>query len=136
MDNEEKLAQLWRMVWQVGFSHDGISLASGTGGYIQVWDVTTGREKSFMKGGGRPGSIAFSSNDVSVAWGNWNNEIRLWRVASQSQVVIKTGSAFGNMIFSTDFTRAFVPDGKMTINVVQIPTGRVTNSIRCNEKLY
>lgn len=133
MDNQERLAQLWRMVWQVDFSHDGTWLASGTDGYIQVWNLKTGLERSFVKSGGRPGSIAFSSDDVSVAWGNWNNEIRVWRVNSKSQVVLKTVSAFGNVIFSSDFSRAFVPDGKMTINVIQIPTGRVTNSMRCSE---
>ncbi len=134
MDRDEKLAQLWRMVWQVAFSHNGKSFASGTDGYIQVWDLATGRERAFTKTGGRPGSLTFSADDLSVGWGSWNGEVKVWRVGSTAQVTAKINSDFGHVSFSADFTHVLVPDGKMTINMVDLPTGRVTNSIVCNDK--
>jgi WD40 repeat protein len=131
MDESERLAQLWTMVWQVAFSPDGTKIASATDGYVQVWDVQSRRELSYTQTGGRPGSLAFGGDSQYLGWGNWNEEIRIWRVGSGRPRVLKVDSTLGRAAFSQDLSRIAVPDGRMTIKIIEIPSGKLLRSIRC-----
>ena len=70
-------------VWNVAFSPDGQTLASGgKDTTIKLWDVATGKRKATLEGHAGWGSVAFSPNGNIIASGSSDNTVKLWDVAT------------------------------------------------------
>jgi predicted NACHT family NTPase len=75
-------------VWSVAFSPDGKTLASGSGdfaktGEIKLWDVSTGKKKTTLKGHTFDVlSVAFSPDGKTLASGSGDGTIKLWDVTT------------------------------------------------------
>ena len=70
------------MVWSVGFSPDGKTLASGSSDLtIKLWSLDTFSETQTLKGhGGYVWSVCFSPDGKLLASGSWDKTIRLWNL--------------------------------------------------------
>ena len=75
------------VVWTVSFTPDGKTLVSGAyDGTIRFWDLATGEPKSTFQHGAR--AMAFSP-DGSILATNWANGVRLWRAATEKEVLAR-----------------------------------------------
>jgi WD40 repeat protein len=132
MGSEERLTQLWKAVWKVEFSPDGKRLATATDGYIQLWDVATGEEVAAVKSGGTAGTLAFSSDGKRIGWATRNRELRTWDFGAHRLVRVKIPTVFGEVAFSPDFSRAYVPDLGKSIRVIELPSGQQVSAFSCS----
>ncbi|MFI5174773.1 MAG: WD40 repeat domain-containing protein [Terriglobia bacterium] len=132
MDSYERLAQLWKVVWKVEFSADGRRLATATDGYIQVWDAETGSKVAVVRSGGRPGTLIFSGDGKRIAWATWNGELRIWELDTKRLVKVKIPTLFGEIAMSRDFSRAYVPDWRESVRVIEVPSGKQLSAFRCS----
>lgn len=130
VDDAERQAQLWRDVWQVAFSSDATKLAAGTDGFVQVWDVSSGREISFCKSGGRVGKLIFSHDSKQLVWANWNHEVRAWRIGPRESRVLSKETS-GDLETSPDYASLLLPDGKKTITILSLSSGDLLGRIKC-----
>jgi WD40 repeat protein/uncharacterized caspase-like protein len=77
-------------------------------GQVQLWDVTTGRPITAIKGHGRGVSkVTFSRDGKLLASGATDNTIKIWDVATRNELRTLTGHTAG--IESIDFS----PDGRL-----------------------
>ena len=101
----------------VALSPDGRTLASGGSsraggnrwaGGVQLWDLTTGKERFVLRGHSKPvTAVAFSPDGRWIASGGEDRTVRLWRAAGGSP-----GYLAGNDLPQEVRTVAFSPDGR------------------------
>ena len=115
---QERIANLhtdW--VWSVSFSPDGTTLASGSSGTVILWDVRTGERIATLKGHtivwgtntllAPVRSVSFSPDGATLASGSVDNTVKLWDVATQTEVATLQGHR--DEVTSV----AFSPDGTL-----------------------
>ena len=93
-------------VRSVSFSPDGATLASGTEGGVEIWEVATRKHLALLEQSGEIRSVAFSSDGTNLVSGSTDGTIELWENASASWTNIATLES-QNPIYSV----AFSPDG-------------------------
>ena len=97
-------------VYDVSFSPDGKTLASGSWSEIRLWDVATGELRYTLTGNGGY-SVSFSPDGQMLAsGGGYNETIRLWDVATGIPLAILTGH--GDYVLSVSFS----PDGQTFVS--------------------
>ncbi len=134
MDKQERQAQLWKAAWKVEFSPDGKQMATATDGYIQLWDTVTGVEIGAVKSGGRTGTLTFSADGMRIGWATWNGELRIWNFRGHHVLTLKAPTTSGEIAFSPDFTRAYVPDWRESVRVIAIPLGKQVSAFICSTR--
>jgi WD40 repeat protein len=103
----------------IAFSPDGKRLLTAifSDSLATVWDVTPGRSVSTVAlsdrgyADGSIDSVAFSSDDRTLAFGTDAGMVRLWDTRAQQEV-----REFNGQGHATDFV-AFSPDGKLLLVV-------------------
>jgi WD40 repeat protein/Tfp pilus assembly protein PilF len=140
-------------VLSLAFSPDGATLATGTAQYItqsqtplsrlfwikpgaqtaevQLWDVSTGQERTVLPGEtGGILSLAFSPDGTTLAAAGWDAKIRLWDLAHPDKQTTLTGhtSYVWSVAFSPDGgTLASASgkwDGQPEVRLWDLPAGR------------
>jgi WD40 repeat protein len=126
------------VVYRVAFNRDGKLLATATSDVVQVWDVQSGQESYRTNAGhSTPGSLAFSADGTQIAWANWNDEIHLWAFSKgKKPQKAKVRSLLGLAIFRPDFKLAYVSAHETSLSVVELPTGRVRNTVVCTDFIH
>jgi WD40 repeat protein len=137
-DGELALAIEYRnTVNSLGFSPDGSILGSGLTTYgVQLTRITDG-EEAHVLGDGFDSVVAFSSDGETIATGNREGTIWLWRVADGELLASFERPVEGAITdhFMTDIT--FSPDGSLlasahfdgSIHVWQIPSGSLLHTL-------
>jgi WD40 repeat protein len=122
----------------VSFSPDGKKIASaggtppkwgdGVNDYsIRVWDVSSGRELTCMRGHKRVvESVAFSPMGDSVVSGSWDETIRIWNVSNGRELACLRGhkSEVRTVSFSRDGKRIVSGSDNGTASVWDAASGR------------
>jgi WD40 repeat protein len=96
-------------VHNVGFSHDGKFIVSGSYYTIRIWEVATGEELTHMSHDNYVTQIAFSPDDYFVVSGDLDRTVRVWETA--------TGNEIAQMKHNSDLNSvAFSPDGNYILS--------------------
>ncbi|MEH1977938.1 MAG: ribosome assembly protein 4, partial [Nostoc sp.] len=121
------------LVYSVGFSPDGKTLASGSGDKtIKLWDVSTGKAIKTLTGhSSLVNSVGFSPDGKTLASGSYDNTIKLWDVSTGKAIKTLTGHSSG--VISVGFS----PDGKTlasgsydnTIKLWDVSTGKAIKTL-------
>jgi WD40 repeat protein len=85
------------VVHSVGFSPDGLQLASGSWDRtIRLWDVMPGTQTAILEGhSAEVLFVAFSPDGLQLASGSCDGTIRLWDVMSRTNTAILEGHSGG-----------------------------------------
>ena len=95
-------------VLSVAFSQDGESLACGTLGAVEVWNVATRQLDNTLEHGHWVQSVSFSPTHLPIlASGAEDNMVRLWDVVTTEEITTLEGHT--GIVFSVSFS----PDGSM-----------------------
>ena len=95
-------------IYSVAFSPDSQSVASGGGGGVNLWDVTSEQPKLTTIGPSNAVySIAFSPDGNTLAGASHDRKVRLWNVVSAQTKTVLT--AHTNLVYSV----AFSPDSSI-----------------------
>ena len=87
-------------VSSVVFSPDGTTLASGSSGIVNLWDVPS---KQYIATVGRGRSVAFSPDGRTLVWGANDRTVKLWDIAKNE--IITTLEGHTDLISSVAFPR-------------------------------
>ena len=115
----------------VAFSPVGKTIAStsGNGQILQLWDITTGKEKlSYPRHQGPVYAIAFAPNDKTIASGGDDGTLRLWDVATGKEVrrivdspprrwKAETDEEIRQNLLGRVKSLAFAPDGETIVSM-------------------
>ena len=115
---QERIANLHTDgVWSVSFSPDGTTLASGSAGTVILWDVRTGERIATLKGHtivwrtntllAPVRSVSFSPDGATLASGSVDSTVKLWDVATKTEVATLQGHR--DEVTSVSFS----PDGTL-----------------------
>jgi WD40 repeat protein len=107
-------------VWNIVFSPDGTTLASGNARGITLWDVATGEARASLSGDGR---VAFSPNGTLLASGHPNGKIRLWDVATNREQA--TLDKHDGIVYALSFIRLWDVPTTDAVAVIRIPQTRI-----------
>ena len=99
----------------LAYSPDGAQLAVASGIGIWLYDVRTGTEVTLFKGGS-VNSVAFSTDGALLASGAGDNTVKLWDVATNTNIASLEGHTDGV------WAVAFSHDGKMLASGAGDPT--------------
>ncbi len=91
----------------VAFNPDGLTVATGAGNAVRLWDVASGREIRSFNNGSRVTAVSFSPDGQTLASGSYSGTLTLWNVATGVKLQTLTGHA------SEVRSAAFSPDGKL-----------------------
>ncbi|KAF2476795.1 WD40 repeat-like protein [Lindgomyces ingoldianus] len=101
--------RLANSISSVAFSHDSTRLASGSGdGTVKIWDVSSGKCLSTLKGHSNPiSSVAFSHDSTRLASGSYDRTVKIWDVSSGKCLSTLKGhsNSISSVAFSHDSTR-------------------------------
>jgi WD40 repeat protein len=107
------------LVLSVAFTRDDTMMAIGTYvGYIELWDLSTGREAALLKLHATAESLAFSPDGKILASAGFSDGIQLWDVSTHRLIrTLPAGTSNGNAASSVAFapggaTLATVTDGR------------------------
>ena len=89
----------------VAFSRDGATLATGSIFVANVWDIVTGRSVATATHPAEVSAVAFSPVDDVLAFGSYDDTIRLWDVERRGDIASLVGG------FDGVISLAFSPDG-------------------------
>jgi WD40 repeat protein len=108
-------------VTAVSFSPQGHLLASsGDDGWVQIWDVATGKPtRALDPASGALSSAAFSPDGHALASGSTTGSVRLWDLASGASILTLEGHAHAVTKL------AFSPDGCLIASAGRDPTAIV-----------
>ena len=97
----------WRQLIQsVAFSPDGNTIAAGSYGEVNLWDVATKSKIATLKGHTRwVKSVAYSPDGTMLASGLNDDKIELWNIATRENIATFKHSVSVHSV-------AFSPDGK------------------------
>jgi WD40 repeat protein len=121
------------------FSHDLSIFAAGTGEFIKLWNVGTGKQLHILSGH-RSGisALAFSPNGKTLVSGGLDNRIKRWEVSTGRLLsTLKAGLLFGEGHRGHVNVVALSPDGNIlvsggadnTIKVWKVNTGEVLHTL-------
>jgi WD40 repeat protein len=116
----------------VAFSQDGklVATASPTG-YVDVWDVATGRRLQHLSHGGRPvRSVTFSHNGKLLATASNDKQVRIWNVSTGQLTLrpIAHPRAVSLVEFSPDDRLLLTVDG-MNARLIDVATGQIVQTM-------
>ena len=92
-------------VWDVTFSPDGQTLASGSrDSTSRLWNPNTAQRKNLLIGHTHTVSVAFSPNGSTLASGSWDKTIRLWNIdtGKLKRILSAPRGAVASVMFSPD----------------------------------
>ena len=102
----------------VAFNPDGLTVATGAGNALRLWDVASGREIRSFDNLATVTSVRFSPDGQRLVAGTYSGAIKLWTVATGTELQTLTGH--GSEVRSV----AFSPDGTL------IASGSTDRTIR------
>lgn len=102
----------------VAFNPDGLTVATGAGNALRLWDVASGREIRSFNNLAAVTSVRFSPDGQTLASGSYSGVLKLWNVATGAELRTLTGHA------SEVRSLAFSPDGTL------IASGSTDRTIR------
>ncbi len=106
----------------VAFSVSGILAAGLNNGQVELWDVEAGERIATLRHGGSINAVVFSPDGTSLASGSHNQVIRVWEVATRSQIATWEVPPDGH---SWSRSLAFSPDGSRLVSGFQDGTVRL-----------
>ena len=93
----------------IAFSPDGQLFAVASAIGIYLYDVATSRERTLLTGhDGAVQAVAFSPHGTTLASGAYDNTVKLWDVATRTEITTLEGTSQINSI-------AFSPDGTLLV---------------------
>jgi len=121
----EGMASSWRGSRSFTFSLDSRTFAGTQNNNVFLWDIST--EKLLWRGGhkGHVNSVAFSSDDKTLASGSEDNTIRLWDAATgQLQNILTDHRGWVHSVtFTPDGSTLMSGSADKTIRVWDVSTG-------------
>jgi WD40 repeat protein len=106
---------------QLAWSPDGNHLAAG-GAQVQVWDLTTGKQKTMDPGGKQVDGMAWSPDGRRLASG-YGDVAKVWEVATGKEVLSVPGAC--NPAWSPDGTRLAAPSPRTSVSPASRRLGRM-----------
>jgi WD40 repeat protein len=118
-------------VWNLAFSPDGTTLASGNGESMTLWDVATGESRASL-GRGSTRSVAFSPDGTLLASGSVYGFVHLWDVtANQEQDTLgEHDEIVYALAFSPDGTTLASASRDGTVRLWDVATRDIVATIR------
>ena len=91
----------------LAFSRDGATLATGSFLVANLWDILTGRSVATATHPAEVTAVAFSPVEAVLAFGSYDDTIRLWDVERRGDIASLEGPSDGDGVLSL----AFSPEG-------------------------